>query len=246
MPRKRNKHTKLGIDETGREYEEKTDAKTRKVYRWYFDEGRLPFDYWTDISFINWEAKERLGPTQKPEALLERIIKVSTNESDIVLDPFCGCGTTLIVAERFRRRWIGIDISRAACDVIRSRLKGQVDIIGGESEEELMNMEPHEFARLLIVERLAGTINPKKSGDMGIDGWVEFMQVPVQVKRWGHKVGRPEIDKFKTAVERQNKNKGMIIAFGFSRDSWEEVARIKDKDGLEIQLKTVKEILSEE
>lgn len=107
-------------------------------------------------------------------------------------------------------------------------------------------MEPHEFARLLIVEKLEGTINPKKSGDKGIDGWIEFMQVPVQVKRWGHKVGREEIDKFETAVERQDKKKGIMIAFGFSKDSWEEVARIKDKDGLEIQLKTVKEILNAE
>ena len=81
---------------------------------------------------------------------------------------------------------------------------------------------------------------------MGIDGWVEFMQVPVQFKRWGHKVGRPEIDKFETALERQEKKKGIIIAFGFSKESWEEVARIKEKNGLEIQLKTVKEILSEE
>lgn len=162
------------------------------------------------------------------------------------MTPFCGCGTTLAVAEKLNRRWIGIDISRAACDVIKNRLKGLVHITGGESEEELKHMEPHEFARLLIVEKLEGTVNPRKSGDMGIDGWVEFMQVPVQVKRWGHKVGRPEIDKFKTAVERQDKKKGMVIAFGFSKDSWEEVARIKDKDGLEIQLKTVKEILSEE
>ena len=149
-------------------------------------------------------------------------------------------------AEKLERKWVGIDISRAACDVIRNRLRGHVTIIGGECEEELKTMEPHEFARLLIIEKLDGTVNPRKSGDMGIDGWIKFMQVPVQVKRWGHKVGRPEIDKFKTAVERLDKKKGMIIAFGFSRDSWEEVARIKDKDGLEIQLKTVREILSEE
>ena len=99
IPRKRNKHMRVGIDEHGREYEEKTDAKTGKVYRWYFDEGRLPFDYWTDIQFINWEANERIGyPTQKPEPLLERIIKSSSNEGDVVADFFGGGGTTFAVA----------------------------------------------------------------------------------------------------------------------------------------------------
>ena len=191
------------------------------------------------MSWLPSRHTEKLGyPTQKPEGVLKRIIKSSSKEGDIVLDPFCGCGTTLAVAEKLNRKWIGIDVSRTACDVIKNRLRGHVIILGGQSEEELKHMEPQEFARLLIVEKLDGTVNPRKSGDMGIDSWVEFMQVPVQVKRWGHKVGRPEIDKFKTAVERQDKKKGMIITFGFSKDSWEEVARIKDKDGLEIQLKT--------
>jgi site-specific DNA-methyltransferase (adenine-specific) len=69
-------------------------------------------DIWIDIPPINPQAKERLGyPTQKPETLLERIIQASSNEGDIVLDPFCGCGTTIAVAERLKRRWIGIDIT---------------------------------------------------------------------------------------------------------------------------------------
>ena len=87
-----------------------------------------------------------------------------------------------------------------------------------------------------------GTINPKKSGDLGIDGWIDFMTVSVQVKRWGHKVGRPEIDKFAHAVERDRKLKGMIVAFDFSKDCWNEIERIKKEKRIEIQLKTVKEI----
>ena len=72
---------------------------------------------------INAQAKERLGyPTQKPEALLERIIQASSNEGDIVLDPFCGCGTTVTVAERLKRRWIGIDITHLAITLIKKRL----------------------------------------------------------------------------------------------------------------------------
>lgn len=123
MPRKINKHMKLGIDESGREFEEKTDATTKKVYRWYFDDGRLPFDYWTDIQFINWEAKERIGyPTQKPEPLLDRIIKVSSNEGDVVADFFCGGGTTPAIAQRNNWRWITCDQSRITVAVTADRI----------------------------------------------------------------------------------------------------------------------------
>lgn len=205
--------------------------------------GFVVDDVW-DIKAVDPKSKERLGyPTQKPEALIRRIIKASSNEGDIVLDPFCGCGTTLVEASRQNRKWIGIDISRTACDVIRKRLNiKNIRIIGGESEKELSKMEPHEFARIVIVEKLGGTVNPKKSGDMGIDGWVDFMATPVQVKRWGHQVGRPEIDKFKSAVQRDNKKKGIIVAFEFSGESKNEVERIKIQDKIDIKLKVVRDI----
>lgn len=81
-------------------------------------------DVWADIPPINAMAAERLGyPTQKPEALLERILQASTNEGDIVLDPFCGCGTTIAAAERMKRRWLGIDITHLAIGLIRHRLR---------------------------------------------------------------------------------------------------------------------------
>ena len=79
---------------------------------------------WDDIFPINSQAQERLGyPTQKPEALLERIIKASSNEGDVVLDPFCGCGTAIAVAERLKRRWIGIDITYLAINLVQRRLR---------------------------------------------------------------------------------------------------------------------------
>ena len=94
-----------------------------------------------EIQHIQPTSKERLGyPTQKPEALMERIIKASSNEGDIVLDPFCGCGTTLAVAKKLNRKFIGIDISRTACDVMKKRVGGKV--VGGESEDELRNIVP--------------------------------------------------------------------------------------------------------
>ncbi len=78
----------------------------------------------TDIPPINSQAQERLGyPTQKPEALLERVIKASSNEGDVVLDPFCGCGTAIAVAEKLKRRWIGIDITYLAINLVQRRLR---------------------------------------------------------------------------------------------------------------------------
>ena len=176
------------------------------------------------------------------KGLVFHVIDMFGLKEGTVLDPFCGCGTTISVARKLNRKYIGIDISRTACDVMKKRIGRNAQVVGGESEKELRNMEPHEFARLIIVEKLRGTINPRKTGDMGVDGWAEFMTVPVQVKRWGHKVGRPEIDKFLTAVKRENKEKGMIVAFEFSKDCYEEVERIKNIEKVEIQLKEVKEL----
>ena len=99
---------------------------------------KLPMDVWADIQVLNPMATERLGyPTQKPLALLERIIEASSNEGDIVLDPFCGCGTTVAAAEKLNRKWIGIDITYATVAAIQERFRrqklnvwGDVAIIG--------------------------------------------------------------------------------------------------------------------
>jgi site-specific DNA-methyltransferase (adenine-specific) len=212
-------------------------------YKKFLDEskGRTITNLWTDIEQV--AGGELIGyPTQKPEALMERIIAVSSNEGGIVLDPFCGCGTTLAVAKNLNRKWIGIDISRTACYVVRDRLGEDVKIYGGETLEDVRKMNPHEVAKLIIEERWGGTVNPRKSGDMGIDGWVEHRTIPVQVKRWEHKVGRPEVDKFETAIARDNKTKGIIVANNFSKDAYAEVARIKKKNNIDIDLVEFKHI----
>ena len=95
-----------------------------KVYKKYFDENEImpQLDYWTDISIIQ-SHKERTGyPTQKPLTLLERIIKASSNEGDTVLDPFCGCATTCVAAQRLRRRWVGIDVEEKSAELVVDRL----------------------------------------------------------------------------------------------------------------------------
>jgi adenine specific DNA methylase Mod len=110
VARKTNSHMRAKTDADGREYQEKTDSKTGKVYRYYLDEGKIPEDYWTDIEQLNWEDSERLGyPTQKPEKLLRRIIAATTREGDLVGDFFVGSGTVAAVAEKLGRKWIGSD-----------------------------------------------------------------------------------------------------------------------------------------
>jgi site-specific DNA-methyltransferase (adenine-specific) len=116
------------VDRTNRTYF--TDENGERYWlkygkRYYLEhEGKVPEDWWADIDPLHGPYKERLGyPTQKPLALLERIIKASSNEGDIILDPFCGCGTTLVAAEQLNRKWIGIDISRDAIEITEKRFR---------------------------------------------------------------------------------------------------------------------------
>jgi site-specific DNA-methyltransferase (adenine-specific) len=87
------------------------------------DEGKIPEDWWTDINSLQSGVEERTGyPTQKPLALLKRIVLASSNEGDVVLDPFCGCATTCVAAQQLQRKWIGIDIEKQAVNVLIQRL----------------------------------------------------------------------------------------------------------------------------
>ena len=123
MNRKPNSHMRLKVDADGREYQEKTDKKSGKVYRYYVDEGKIPEDYWTDIEQLNREDSERVGyDTQKPQALLRRILAASSNPGSIICDFFGGSGTTAAVAEKLGRRWITTDLGKPACMIMRKRL----------------------------------------------------------------------------------------------------------------------------
>lgn len=154
----------------------------------YLDEqkGRLIGDVWTDIPPLNSQAAERLGyPTQKPLALLERIIAASSNPGDLVLDPFCGCGTTVDAAQRMGRRWIGIDISYLAVDLIETRLLDAhgvevletFQIVGVPADvggaRALFEQSPFDFERW-AVSLVDGTPNEKQVGDRGVDGVIRF------------------------------------------------------------------------
>ena len=190
---------------------------------------------------------EKMGyPTQKPEALLKRIIEASSNKDDIVLDPFCGCGTTLVVAHQFGRKWIGIDVSPIACDKMKGRLNKvgvtEVRIIGApKTIDELKALEPFQFQNW-VINRIGGHSSKKKSADMGIDGYTFMAREPVQVKQ-SEGIGRNVVDNFETAIRREHKTIGYIIAFSFGKGAYEEAARAKlEKDSLDITLVRVDEL----
>ncbi|MFY0406900.1 DNA methyltransferase [Solicola sp. PLA-1-18] len=204
-------------------------------------------DIVVDIRPINARAAERLGyPTQKPQALLERIIESSCDEGSVVLDPFCGCGTAVAAAATLKRRWIGIDISPTAVNIMLARMRKvtpvPVKVIGApDTEDDLRHLAPFEFQNW-VVQKFVGTHSPRKSGDMGIDGYSFMVGNPIQVKR-SDRVGRNVVDNFETAMRRGGHDKGYIVAFSFTRGAREEVARARWHDKLEIELVTVNELL---
>jgi DNA modification methylase len=245
IPRKPKTHMKLGRDPNGREFQEKKDPKTGKVYRYYVDEGKIPEDYWLDIETLNREDRERIGyPTQKPTKLLERIIKASSKQDDIVLDPMCGCGTTIEVAYQLGREWIGIDIAYKACEEMKKRMEAldgitEVEVKGlSMTIRDLKKLKPFDFEEYIC--EMTNSQQTSRVGDKGIDGYY-LGEVPIQIKKQD-RVGRNTVDNFETALRRKGKDKGCIIGFSFTSNAHEEVARAKD-DEFDIRLVEVKELI---
>jgi len=172
-PRKAGTHMKTGSDENGRLYQEKV-ARSGKSYRYFVDEGTIPPDWWI-IQQLNWEEKERLHyPTQKPEALLERMIRASSNEGDVVADFFCGCGTAVAVAERLNRKWIGVDISHLAIKLIYNRVTEPYKINPDRFREVRDNISISGFPRDIASARELA--HGAKKGRIAFQDWViEFM-----------------------------------------------------------------------
>ena len=205
------------LDSEGRLHFPK-DPRGRLRLKMYLDESEgVPLqDVWTDVMLAS-SAPERLGyPTQKPVALLERILAASSNEGDVVLDPFCGCGTTIHAAQRLKRQWIGIDVTHLAVALIRNRLNTafpgiKYEVRGEPADEDgaraLAEADPYQFqwwALHLIGARPVGgggegtgKREGKKGKDRGIDGVIRFKDDPraekshriiISVKA-GHNIG---------------------------------------------------------
>jgi DNA modification methylase len=223
-------------------------------------DGKMPEDYWIDIFRVQGNGNERIGyPTQKPEALLERIIKCATNKNDTVLDCFMGGGTTVAVADKLNRKWIGIDQSVNAVKVTEFRLNTQQGLF---SKPFTLTLHKYDYDTLRykdafefeswIVGQFGGIANTKQRGDLGIDGRTKENQA-IQVKR-SDNIGREIIDKFKSACERFDKTSfekhkaeqkpvGFIIAFSFGKGAVQEIGRLKNEENIIIKLVTVEEIV---
>jgi len=228
------------------------------------EKGKVPEDWWTDIAIAARFPKNsdnNIGyPTQKPVKLLERIITAASKEGDVVLDPFVGGGTTIVVADKLKRKWIGIDQSVAAIKVSDLRLKNQQGQLFSEPYELhlhtynynlLRNQNAFEF-ETFIIEKFGGIANLTQRNDFGLDGKMPN-NTPIQVKR-SDNIGRNVIDNFKSAAERydkklfdknvkNNKPVGYIIAFSFNKGAVEEIARLKNKQSIIIELKRVCDIV---
>jgi len=219
------------------------DEKGHVVYR--IRDKRVIDNVWRISMLQPADRTQRYGyPTQKPEALLERVINASSKPMDIVLDPFCGCGTAIAVAHKLGRQWIGIDVSPTACDLMERRMRSlniSPNVVGMPlSEADLRKISDTDFQNW-VVKRLFGRVSARKSGDMGIDGYT-FEGNPIQVKQ-SDDIGRNVIDNFETAMRRKKATKGVIVAFSFGKGAYEEIARAKINDGLEIKVIIIKELI---
>jgi len=206
------------------------DLNKRPRFKRYLDEqkGNVITTVWTDIPPVNARAKERMGyPTQKPVALLERILSASTMPDQVVLDPFCGCGTTIEAAQRLGRRWIGMDVTHHAIDVIEGRLdercpKAEYKVTGRPENvseaRDLAVRDPYEFqwwANWLI--GVQNYLEHKKGADKGIDGIIYFRNGPrgigkiiVSVKS-GENVGPEMIAALSGTVQREEAELGVFV-----------------------------------
>jgi DNA modification methylase len=244
-------------------------------YKRYLDEmpGVALQDIWTDLTPIVAGTAERLGyPTQKPEALLERIIKSSSNEGDVVLDPFCGCGTATSVSQRLNRHWIGIDITHLAIGLIKKRLddafgesvRKTYEVIGEPVDlpgaQRLAQDDPYQFQWWALSLVGARPTEEKKGADRGIDGRLYFhdenkrdrktKQIIFSVKA-GH-VQAAYVRDLRGVIEREDAQIGVLICMEApSKPMLKEAAEagFYKPPGLEdryprIQILTIEELLA--
>ncbi len=216
-------------DEEGRLYFPK-DKNGRIQRKRFLDElkGKPVQSLWDDIEPIGAQAAERLGyPTQKPLALLERIINASSNPGDLVLDPFCGCGTAVHAAQKLGRNWMGIDITHLAISLIEKRLKSAFPAITFEvfgtpkdfdGAKDLAERNKYEFqwwaCSLVNAQPYKGK---KKGADTGIDGIIYFQDDKGEAKKiivsvkGGETVTRTMIADLKNTVEREKAEIGLFV-----------------------------------
>lgn len=201
-----------------------------RVKRYLDEASGMPLqDIWGDVQALrSWHVERVDYATQKPEALLERIIKTSSNEGEVVLDPFCGCGTAVVVAQRSNRRWIGIDVTHLAITLIKHRLKSafgdkvSYKVVGEPvalpDAKTLAEQDPYQFQWWALGLVGARPVEQKKGADKGIDGRLYFhdepsggktKQIVISVKSGG--TGVKDIRDLRGVVEREKAEIGVLI-----------------------------------
>jgi DNA modification methylase len=238
----------------------------------YISEGIVVGDIWSDVP-MNPTSEAKTGyPTQRPTALLERIVKMSTQKGDLVLDPFCGSGTTLVVAEELGRKWIGIDVSPTACQIANQRLSLQhktetasslFQFQDSRTLREIREMPHYEFENWVMAS-LKRTLleNPSFGPSKGLDSASSLrvysatkdpgfdmelvgqsISVPVMAKP-KERIEAKEISNFAVQMKHYGRKKGFFVAFSFSRAALDEMKK-KQEEGSEIIPIRAKELILE-
>ena len=251
------------------------DTSKRPQVKRYLSEmaGSIVTNVWNDISPIQGASKESRGyPTQKPLSLLERIIAASSKPGDVVLDPFCGCGTAVVAAQRMGRKWIGIDVTYVAISEIVFRLSTETEakrdkdymLVGTPKDEmsarkffEETKKESHKPFEMWGVHLVEGEPREKKGGDKGIDGRIPFRSLDktlhwgmIQVK--GGSSGPGHVRDFARVIEREKALLGLFICFNRTKEMREEAEKMGYAKSLggtrkipRMQILTIKELLEE-
>ena len=248
--RTRHKRQSLSAGMTGMANKNKTKAEIRKAETLAIKKGKLIESHWSDIpSGSHISKKERVGwPTQKPIALLDRIIKATTKKGDLVADFFCGCGTAIVAAQRLNRKWIGMDASMTACSVMLKRIREDQPLFNYKivskpmTGKDFAKLNPLEFEKA-AVRYIGGVTNHAQVADGGIDGRLAFDGTPIQVKKFDKPIG--DDDKLRSFYEPLKQHgRGVYISWKDYTPKAKEKASAWRREGLDIQLLTIKDILA--
>ena len=249
---------KFEIKRNQKSYLQPTSGKDPKQNYYRDDKGDYtlvyPKDWWDDVFIISPtpNSKERTGwPTQKPLRLLDRIIKCCTKKGDLVADFFCGCGTSIVSAQKLGRKWIGVDASMTACEVMQDRMKNKLSLLVDITKhpmtykafKDLCAKDKFDFEKA-CVRSIGGVTNDIQIGEGGIDGRLAFDGTPIQVKGEGKPLG--DTDRFRGFyMHLKEHGRGVYITLnGYTKQAKERAASWT-REGLDIQLLTVKDILAD-
>lgn len=220
--------------------------------KYFYDDGGKyvfthPKDYW-NIPILSVGSKERRGyPTQKPLKLLNKIIEAFTNEGDLIADFFCGCGTAIDSAQSLNRKWLGVDASNTACQVMQERMEDRHSLFVGIDKkpityEDFKSLSHDKFEEEAVMY-IGGTPNTLKVGDGGIDGRLAFDGAPIQVKKHDKKIG--DDDRFRGFYEHLKKHgRGVYITLNGYTSKAKQKANQWRSEGLDIQLLSIQDILN--